>query len=81
LAAFVQLGVADASIDPIARHMGGGLVYTGLFRRESDDRIGMTIARAEFGGPYRQQGAIGGGLTDKAETVIELTYRTPLTSG
>ena len=79
LAAFVQLGVADAGINPIARYLGGGLVYTGLFRREGDDRIGVTVARAEFGRPYRQRVAAGGSLADSAETVVELTYRTPLT--
>lgn len=79
LAAFVQLGVAHAGINPIARHAGGGLVYTGLLRRSGDNRIGVTIACAEFGRPYRRRANLGGSRADKAETVLELTYRTPLT--
>ena len=79
LAGFVQLGVADVRINPIARYMGGGLVYTGLFRREGGDRIGVTIARAGFGERYRNRQASEGGRADEAETVLELTYRTPVT--
>ena len=79
LAAFVQLGVADGGINPIARYAGGGLVYTGLLRPEGDDRMGMTIARAGFSRPYRRRAVLDGGRADLAEAVLELTYRTPLT--
>ena len=79
LAAFVQLAVADGGINPIARYAGGGLVFTGLLRRQGDDRIGVTVARAEFGRPYRRRAAADGSGADSAESVLELTYRTPIT--
>lgn len=83
LAGFVQLGFANGRINPIEHYLGGGLVYTGLLRREHDDRVGVTVARASFGAPYRRAiAATGatGALGDRAETVIEMTYRTPLTA-
>lgn len=79
LAGFLRLGFAQGRINPIGRYVGGGLVHTGLFRRERDDRLGVTVARAAFGRPYRRAVAAGGTRTDRGETVVELTYRTPLT--
>ena len=78
LALFAQLGVADARYNRIRHYAGGGLVYTGLLRDQQDDRIGVTLARAWFGEPFLR--SIGTADDDRrlAETVVELTYRSPL---
>ena len=78
LAVFAQIGLADARFNRIQRYVGGGVVYTGLLRREQDDRVGLTVARAWFGGPYRRASFAAGTTFRPAESVIELTYRTPL---
>ena len=78
LAAYIRVGMADDTTNPIARYMGGGLVYTGLLRAKGDDRLGLTFARAEFGRPYRRAAAAAGAPSDRAETIVEATYRTPL---
>lgn len=77
LAGFVRLGFAENRTNPIGRYVGGGLVHTGLLRRERDDQLGLTFARVSFGQPYRRAVAAAGGRSDRHETVIELTYRTP----
>ena len=71
LAGFARLGFADADINPIGRYAGGGLVQTGLLRR--DDQAGLSLAIAGFGAPYRRASA-----ADAREVIIEATYRTPL---
>ena len=71
LSGFARLGFADTGINPIGRYAGGGLVQTGLLRR--DDRAGVSLAVADFGGPYRRATA-----ADAREVILEATYRTPL---
>ena len=72
LAAFARIGFAEARVNAIGRYLGAGLVRTGVLAR--DDRLGVAVARASFGRPYRR--ATGAG---RAETVVELTYRAALT--
>lgn len=79
LAGFLRLGFAEDRVNPISRYLGGGLVHTGLLRRERDDQLGMTFAWASFGRPYRRAVDAAGGHSELGETVVELTYRTPLT--
>ena len=76
LAGFVRVGAAQDRVNPIGRYVGGGLVRTGLLR--GDDRLGFGVARAVFGVPYRRELADAGGRSERAETIAELTYRTPL---
>lgn len=78
LAGWLRLGFANSRVNPIGHYVGGGLVYTGLLRAKRDDRIGVTFAHAAFGAPYRRVAVAAGTPSDQAETVVELTYRTPL---
>ena len=55
------------------------MVYTGVFRREGDDRAGVTVARAASASGYRRLAATTGDHVNPGELVVEVTYRTPLT--
>ena len=79
LAGFIQGGVADARFNRIHQYVGAGLVYTGLVRPEGDDRAGVTVARAALASGYRRLAATMGERVNRAELVVEVTYRTPLT--
>lgn len=68
LSAWLRLGWADARINAIATTVNGGLVYSAPFGRQKD-QIGLSAARAWFGGPARDVLAMG-----KTETVLEATY-------
>ena len=72
MATFARIGWAADRVNPIGRYLGGGLVRTGVFGR--DDRLGVAVARASFGAPFRRTNA-----ATRAETVVELTYRAPVT--
>jgi porin len=73
------LGFADATSNAIEQYLGGGLVYTGLIATRPEDQLGIAIARARLGTPYRRRLALAGEASDRAETNIELTYRAALT--
>lgn len=57
------------------RYYGGGAVYTGWSARRPSDQIGIAVAVAELGDPYRQALAQAGALTATREYNYELTYR------
>ena len=71
LDAWIRVGLANAEINPIGTYVGGGAVYTGVWR--DDDQLGLAIAHASFGGPARRAFGLEG-----AETVAELTYSLPI---
>ncbi|WP_176472903.1 carbohydrate porin [Sphingomonas lenta] len=78
-AAFARVGGANGRVNPIVRYAGAGVVRTGLLRRGRDDQLGLAVARATFGRSYRRAVRGAGGVPSSHETVVELTYRTPLT--
>jgi len=71
---FLRIGAAEADINPIGRYLGAGAVYSGLFL-SGRDQIGIAIAVAELGDPYRRAQADAGFATDSREYNYELTYR------
>ena len=75
LAAFLQAGAADRRFNRLGTYVGGGLVYTGVIDSSGDDRAGITFARAAFGMPYRRDAAARAIHVDRAESIVELTYR------
>lgn len=72
---FLRTGFAGDSINAIGRYYGGGAVYTGWSARRPSDQIGIAVAVAELGDPYRQALAQAGALTATREYNYELTYR------
>lgn len=75
----VRMGVADARYNAVGTYVGAAIVATHLLPGRPDDGIGLAVARARTGGPFRDQLAFDGGLPAKAETAVELTWRAPLT--
>jgi porin len=75
LRTFLRAGVANAHFNQFQGYLGAGLVYTGLVGRRPQDQIGLAVASALTGVPYRSQQKQLGQSTDSHETVLELTYR------
>jgi porin len=75
LAAFFRLGLADGRINSFDRFASVGLNYTGLIKGRDEDQLGLAFATAFTSKDYR---LIAG--AEKTETLVELTYRAPITS-
>ncbi len=52
LAAFGQLGVADARADRFARYIGTGIVMAAPWRGRDQDELGLAVAAARDSGQY-----------------------------
>ncbi|QXD16850.1 carbohydrate porin [Rhodocaloribacter litoris] len=74
LAVFVRLGAAHARVNRFGAYLGAGIVYTGPFRGRDDDRLGLALASAYNGTPYRRAQRQAGQPVERAETTFELTY-------
>lgn len=70
LSGFMRVGLADESFNPIKTYVGGGISYLAPFARRPDDQIGLAVAWAELGDPYRALEA-----SAQREVVLEATYR------
>jgi porin len=80
LAAFVQLGVADAVTNRFGSHLGAGLVGAGWGPGKPTDQVGVAITAARNGSPYtRSQQSLLQPVT-RSETTVELSYLTQVTS-
>lgn len=77
LSGFLRLGIADADVHQIHRYLGAGLVWSGplLASAVHEEQLGVAIAAAENGRPFRRARAELGSSVDRHETAIELTYR------
>jgi porin len=80
LSGFVRAGTANTRINRFANFIGAGVVYTGAFPQRPEDRLGLAVASAANGRPYRLAGERDGITTSRRETAIELTYRLAVTS-
>ncbi len=65
--AWVRAGIADAQVNKIDRYVGFGVTTAGPFK---GDQMGVALAQAHFGHPYRT--ATPG--TGPAETNVEATF-------
>lgn len=78
IAWFARYGRANPDVNEFADYAGAGLVMRSPFASRPDDRVGVAVASAGAGAPYRrwlEQTASG---TRERETSWELTYRMPL---
>ena len=69
LSGWIRAGFANGDIDPIDATLGGGLVYSAPFGRDTD-QVGFAVSYAHFGRPARRAGIVDG----KSETSLEATY-------
>lgn len=74
LAAWLRYGVAEDSLNVLDSYFGGGFVATGLVASRPDDQVGVAVASARVGNPFRRAVAAAGGRADSDETKIELSY-------
>jgi porin len=58
--------------------VAGGLIYQGICSDRPDDVVGLGITHARNGSPFLQARRDAGIQTERAETVVELTYRAEL---
>lgn len=75
LAAFVQLGYGDPSINPFTGYTGAGLVYTGLIPMRPIDTFGVGVAAAYIGRGYEALIRSQGNEPAFGEVALEVTYR------
>jgi porin len=75
LALFVRVGEASPDVNQFDLYLGGGAVFTGLIPRRDEDQLGLAVACARNGGPFREAAATAGTPVDKTETILEATYR------
>lgn len=74
--AFTRFGWANDDVNPIARYVGAGAIWTGFAR--AADEIGLAIAQARVGEPWRIAQRADELATEHTETTVELTARLPL---
>lgn len=72
LSLFAQLGVGDPDVARFGRYLGAGAVLAGPFASRRQDELGLAIAVARNGRPYRQQQTPH--PTTATERSIELSY-------
>lgn len=71
---FLRVGQAEDRVNPIDRYVGAGAVYSGPFA-PGRDSIGIAVAMARLGEPFREAQLESGFATDAHEIDYELTYR------
>ena len=79
LAGFLRLGQAESRFNAVDRYLGSGITLTGFWPARPDDEVGLGVAMAFTGRQYRKAQQLAGFGTDGSETVIELTWKAPLT--
>ena len=78
LAGWLRFGIADTRYNAIGGYLGGGLVYTGLTRRRTDDQVGLSFAAVSFGDRYRRAQRLADAPSERREVVIEAVYNAVL---
>lgn len=78
---FGRIGFADPQVHQIARYTGAGLTLSGpvFAKGEREEQIGLAIAVAHNGEPFRRARAVAGQPVGHSETSLELTYRIAIT--
>ena len=71
----VRVGIADARFNTFDEDAGASFAITHPFARRADDALGLAIAYARAGEPYRAAQSFAGRQTTAAETSFELAYR------
>lgn len=75
LAAFIRYGIANDRINALDSYLGAGAVVTGLLASRPEDQLGLAVASARIGEPFKRMAVAQGSYATDHETTIELTYR------
>ncbi len=79
LVVYARLGFADSDVNQFSNYIGAGAVYTGLLPGRDEDRIGLALAVARNGEPFKDALRAAGARVFDQEIIIELTYRAEVT--
>lgn len=74
---FARVGYATPAVNPVELGAEAGVVMEGPLWH-ADDQLGLAVATARNGRPWRDAQALAGAATDRAETFVELTWQTRL---
>lgn len=74
MAFFGRFGVASARVNRLGWYLGAGAVIQGPTTGRRDDLLGVAVASAHNGGPFRRARERLGQPVERAETTLELTY-------
>lgn len=75
LSVFARLGLTNDEVERIGGYAGAGAVYTGAIAGRPEDAAGLGIAHARNGSHFLRSRRTSVGRLERAETVVELTYR------
>jgi porin len=81
LSMFARVGVADEDVNAYAGYLGLGAVYTGALPGRPRDQLGLALAYARTGEPYRESGELAGTPFTRGELNVELAYRVEIADG
>jgi len=73
--AAVRAGLAADEFNAVEHYVGMAVVAHHFWSTRPEDRLGIGIAWAHLGSPYREASDVDGYPTTSAETLFELTYR------
>lgn len=79
ISGFLRAGAAETRFNQLSGFVGTGVVMRGFSAARPDDAIGFAIAHASNGDRFRQIAVRNGTPVERSETVLELTWRAPLT--
>lgn len=72
---FIRFGQADERFNPLSAYLGLGAVVVGPFEARPADHLGIAVAAARAGDPYRDQITDRDERAGRHETIWELTYQ------
>lgn len=75
---FIRAGIAEDSVNRFSNFVGMGLTFSGALWHQPEHRLGVALARARNGSPYRTLAIDAGSPVDTSEMDIEVTYRFPV---
>jgi porin len=78
--AALRAGAASARHNAVDRYLGAALTARNFWRSRPGDRLGLGIAWARLGEPYRAASEFDGQATYPAEILCELAYRAEMAS-
>ena len=79
LVVYARLGFADSDVNQFSNYIGAGAVYTGLLPGRVEDQLGLALAIARNGGPFKDALRAAGARVFDQEIIIELTYHAQVT--
>jgi porin len=72
---FIRYGQAEEQLNALSSYVGAGVVLTGPVASRPSDTLGMAVASARAGNPYRDNLGDAGEASARRETTWELSYQ------